>query len=158
MKKVLVFAVVILFVSNVAFAAGQARKNTGCGLGTMIWKENSDDRWLFQAFQATTNGTSGNQTFGITTGTSECDRATKVVQNERLNQFVADNMDNLAKDIAQGNGESLDTLAELMEIPATQRLMFNAKLQSNFPQIFTSEKIEAADVIDNIVTITTLQG
>lgn len=157
MKKVLVFVVVMLLVSSVAFAAGQARKNTGCGLGTMIWKENADDRWLFQAFQATTNGTSGNQTFGITTGTSECERATKIAYNEKLNQFVADNMDNLAKDIAQGKGESLNTLAELMEIPANQRPTFNAKLQSNFSQIFTSEKVQASDVIDNIVNIT-LQG
>ena len=27
--------------------------------------------------------------------------------NEQLNKFVADNMDNLAKDIAMGHGESL---------------------------------------------------
>ena len=64
-------------------------------------------------------------------------------------------MDNLAKDIAMGQGESLETLAELMSIPAESRGATYAKLQSNFSNIFTSENIEAADVVDNIIAIIT---
>lgn len=156
MRKVVIFLLVSLFIASTAFAAGQARRNVGCGLGTMLFKDNADDKWLLQAFQATTNGTSGNQTFGITTGTSECERATKIASNDKLNQFVADNMDNLAKDIAMGHGEALDTLAELMGVPVEQRMEFYSKLQANFSKIFTGPDVQAADVIDNIVTISSM--
>ena len=154
MKRIIVILMVSLFIVSTAFAAGQARRNTGCGLGTMLFKDSADDKWLLQALQATTNGTFGNQTFGITTGTSECERATKIASNEKLNQFVADNMDNLAKEIAMGHGEALDTLAELMGVPADERADFYLKLQTNFSNIFTSPDIQAAQVLDNIVTIT----
>lgn len=154
MKRILILVVISLFIASTAFAAGQARRNVGCGLGTMLFKDSADDKWLLQALQATTNGTFGNQTFGITTGTSECERATKIASNEKLNQFVADNMDNLAKDIAMGHGETLDTLAELMEVPLQERAEFYSKLQVNFSSIFTSADVQAAEVLDNIVTIT----
>jgi hypothetical protein len=64
-------------------------------------------------------------------------------------------MDNIAKDIAMGKGESLDTLSELMDVSVDKRPAFYEKLQANFSRIFTSEKVEAADVIDNILSIST---
>jgi len=99
------------------------------------------------------NGISGNQTFGITTGTSECKAPSKVADNGILKEFVVANMDNLAKDIAMGQGESLTTLAELMGIAKDSRTAVYAKLQSNFSNIFTSENVDAAHVVDNIITV-----
>ncbi len=154
MKRLFVgmFVFTFLFAAT-AFAAGTARQNTGCGLGTLLWENKADDSSISQALQATTNGTSGNQTFGISTGTSECKQPSSFVKDERLNHFVAHNMDNIAKDIAMGRGESLDTLAELMDISADKRPAFYGKLQTNFARIFSSEKVEAADVIDSIAAI-----
>lgn len=154
MKKVLVSAVVFGMMSTgVAFAAGSSQNNTGCGLGSMLLGEAANDSILLQVFAATTNGTFGNQTFGITSGTSDCKTPSKIVNNERLNEFVVANIDSLAKDIAKGQGESLDTVAELMNIPSEQRATVYAQLQANFSNIFTSERIEAADVIDNIASV-----
>ena len=153
MKKVLLCAVLSALAASPAFAAS-GKANTGCGLGTVIWAGSADNSVISQASQATTNGSFGTQTFGITSGTLECGTPSKVVQNERLNHFVRANMDNLAKDIAQGSGESLDTFAELLQVPADQRPAFNAKLQQNFDKIFTSSTVELAAVIDNSVTFT----
>ncbi len=154
MKKIIILAISMLILSyGIAFGAGDAHMNTGCGLGTMLFKNNADNSILLQVLQATTNTSFGNQTFGITTGTSECRRPAKFVKSERLNQFVADNIDNLARDIARGNGESLDALAELMEIAPEERPEVYLRLQANFSNIFTSERVESADVIDNIVSI-----
>jgi hypothetical protein len=75
------------------------------------------------------------------------------VKNDRLNEFVIANMDNLAKDIAMGQGESLDTLAELMEVPSDSRPQLYAKLQMNFSDIYTSDAIDAAGVVDNIHSV-----
>ncbi len=161
MKKLVAVAVVsLLFVFAVssAFAAkkttgGVAHKNVGCGLGTMLWENKADDSTLLQTLQATTNGTCANQTFGITSGTSECEQPAKFAKNDRLNEFVVANMDNLAKDIAMGRGETLDTFAELMQVPAEKRAEFYQKLQANFAKIFTSENVVLANVVDNVVTV-----
>ena len=155
MKKVLVVCLVaFVFFVSIGVANAVNKNNTGCGLGYLIFQD-SGDSTLIQIIAVTTNGTSGNQTFGITTGTLECSPPVKVVFNERLNEFVAFNMDTIAQDIAAGDGEALATLAELMEVPSVKRSEFFSVLQKNFSEIFTSEDIQSAQVIDNIVNILT---
>ncbi|MBI5587603.1 MAG: DUF3015 family protein [Deltaproteobacteria bacterium] len=137
---------------GVSHSAGY-NENTGCGLGNQLFKEIGQDSVLFQIVAVTTNGILGNQTFAISSGTLGCKKPTKVVENEKVQKFVADNMDTIAQDIATGRGESLDTLAELMGIPAEKKAEFYASLQSNFTKIYTSESVQSADVIDNISSI-----
>lgn len=146
MKKFIVSVAAVAALSSVAFAG--VNSQTGCGLGSMIIKDDSSAIML--ALQATTNGTSGNQTFGITSGTSGC-KKTKFVMNERAQEFVASNMDQLAKEIAMGQGESVDTLAELLSVDDKEA--FASALQSNYKSIYTSGNVEMADVLDKIATI-----
>jgi Protein of unknown function (DUF3015) len=156
MKRTLGIVALILLFASTSFAAGMggvARNNTGCGLGTMLFQGNANDSSLLQAFQATTNGTLGNQTFGISSGTSECTQPKKFVENERLNEFVSANLDSLAKDIAQGEGESVQTLAELMKIAPEKREAFYRNLQTHFTEIFPLENVEYAQVVDTIVQL-----
>ncbi len=134
--------------------AGQAHNNTGCGLGTMLWENNADGSVVSQSLQATTNGTFGNQTFGITSGTLGCDQPDNIIKNDRALAFAADNMDLLARNIATGQGETLDTLAELMEIPAAERSALYANLQQNFNQIFVTGDETAGVVLDRIAVYT----
>ena len=122
----------------------------GCGLGSMVF---GNEEGPVQIFAATTNNTFFPQTFAISTGTSNCAKSAKFAGTDRLNEFVVANMDNIAKNIAMGHGESLDTLAELIGISADQRPSIYAKLQANFSSIFTSEKVEAADVVDHIISV-----
>lgn len=154
MKKVFAvcMAVSIVFFAGAAFA-GTAHDNTGCGLGTMLWGNSADGSTVSQSLQATTNGSFGSQTFGITTGTSECKSPSGFVKNEKINEFVLANIDNIAKEIAMGYGETLDTLAELMGVAAPERAKFYAKLQVNFDKIFVSERVESAEVVDNIAAV-----
>ena len=144
MKKLLVSLAAVATLSVTAFAGNT---QTGCGLGEMVIK--SPNSAVMYALQATTNGTSGNQTFGITSGTSGCKKA-KLVMNERAAEFVASNMDILAKEISVGQGESLDTLAELLKVE--DKAIFSASLQANYNKIYISESVEMADVLDNIST------
>jgi hypothetical protein len=157
MKKLAVVAVVVVvtlvFVGTVFAAAGQAAKNTGCGLGTVLFKGAADDKVLLQTFQATTNGIYGNQTFGITTGTLECAQPKSFANNQQINEFMVANMDNLARDIAQGRGETLDAFAELLGVPAEKRPEFYSQLQSGFARIYTSSGVQMASVMDNIATV-----
>lgn len=151
MKKLLVMvAALSLIVAGSAFAAGG---NTGCGLGTLIFKDAQNQSTLVQVVAVTTNGTLGNQTFGISSGTSECTQPAKIVRNERLNEFVQANLDDLARDISAGKGETLSTVAELMGVPSSDRAAFNANLQANFQQIFPTPGVEYAHVVDTIISV-----
>ncbi len=146
MKKVLVSAAAALFLSTAAMAT--VNNQTGCGLGSQLIKDDSSAVML--ALQATTNGTSANQTFGITSGTSGC-KKTKFVMNDRAQEFVASNMDTLSKEIARGYGESIDTLAELLEVE--DKATFASNLQANYNSIYTSANVENAEVLDNIASM-----
>ncbi|MEW5832371.1 MAG: DUF3015 family protein [Campylobacterota bacterium] len=146
MKKIIISIAAVAALSTAGFAT--VNNQTGCGLGSQIIKDDSSA--LMLALQATTNTTLGNQTFGITSGTSGCKRA-RLVLNERAAEFVASNMDQLSREIAIGQGESVDTLAELLNVE--DKAAFAATLQANYNAIYTSEKADMASVMDNVATI-----
>jgi hypothetical protein len=151
MKKGMVIVLLVGLMMAAAPVCFAGQSNTGCGVGTMIMK--GQDGLLFQVLAVTTNGIFGNQTFGITTGTLDCQKASKFASNERLNTYVSENMDNLANDIAKGQGEYLNTLAVLMEVPEGSRTTFYSTLQNNFGTIYTSSNVTSADVLQNIETL-----
>src|SRR5690606_18402558 len=97
-----------------------------------------------------TNGTSGNQTFGITTGTSGCTQDGVVRSNWKTAMFIGNNMNKLARDMSVGNGEALDSLAALLNVSEADKAEFNTTLQSSFSSVFTSEEIQSEDVAANI--------
>jgi hypothetical protein len=151
MKNLLLVALLLAFTAP-AFA-GQAASNTGCGLGTLLWENGADGSVISQSLQATTNGTFGNQTFGITSGTLGCDQPANLIKNDRLLAFTADNLDLLARDIAAGQGETLDTVAELLDVPVAERPLFATALQVNFAEIFVTGGETAGVVLDRIAVI-----
>jgi len=150
MKRIAMLSLfTLLFVAAGTGFAADRYGSAGCGLGSMLL---GDQSGFMQVFAATTNGTFGNQTFGITSGTSNCGKSV-FASNERLNEFVKANLDNIARDVAVGHGESLETLSELLEISPDQRQAVHARLKANFTKIFPSEKVQMAEVIDNIIRV-----
>ena len=148
LRKMLSTAVamgVIAFFSN-AYADG----NSGCGLGTTIWE---GKKGLFpHLLAATTNGTSGNQTFGMTSGTSGCNVDGAVVIEKKQEVFVAVNFDNLSEQMAQGKGEHLAAFGSLMGCSKEQLADFSAVTQEKYSQIF-SETGSAKQIIDNTKSV-----
>jgi len=132
-------------------AADDLRQNIGIGVGTMIFE--GQQGLLSQICAATTNGCFGNQTFAITTGTLGARPYTGIVSNGEVQTFVRENMDQLAREMAAGQGESIDTLAELIAVPAAQRGEFAQKLQSQFGTIYASPSITSTEVVENIAKV-----
>ena len=147
MRKLLLPALVL----SAGLSAADVRDNVGIGIGTMIFEGQSG--LLSQICAATTNGSFGNQTFAITTGTLGAKPWTGIVSNGQVQGFVADNMDKLARDIAAGQGESIDTLAELIALPADQREVFAKSLQAKFDKIYTSPTVTSTEVVENIARV-----
>lgn len=146
MKKIICSLFVFGAISNSLFAG--ANTQTGCGLGSIIIS--NPDSAIMYALQATTNGISGNQTFGITTGTLNC-QETKIVHNEKAINFVNANLDALSNEAALGTGEHLDTLAELLEVNDAEK--FKANLRANYLAIYNSSNVQGAEVLDKASTL-----
>lgn len=116
----------------------------GCGLGSLIFGDSPGK--VSQILASTTNGFLGNQTFAITSGTSNCDPSAGAVGVRR---FIETNREALAKDAARGAGETvagLSALAGCRDVGAV-----GAALQQNFGSIFPS-----AGVADERVSATVL--
>lgn len=144
MKKILVATA---FAAALPFAAVQAAPtDAGCGLGSVLLAD-APNTLVFNVLGATLNATSGNQTFGMTTGTLNCSTSNSILA---LQTFVNDNLDALAVDSARGEGEALDTLATLWGMDAAAKEAFAKANQSNFGKVFTSDSVTAQEVLANM--------
>jgi hypothetical protein len=84
---------------------------------------------------ATTNGTFGSQTFGISTGTSGCTNDGKIMGEHKTTMFAELNFDALSAEMAQGQGEHLASLASLMGVPAEHQAAFFAMTQERYTSL-----------------------
>jgi hypothetical protein len=153
MKKlsIAVLACVIMISMVGVAAANNVRQDCGCGLGGMAIGDKEGIIWkLVGTFL---NGICGNQTFAMSSGTLDCGKDQLTAKYDKMNVFVADNMDVLAIDIAQGQGESLDALAEIAEVSASDRPALFAALQNNFDSIYPTAEVASSDVVDGIARI-----
>ena len=139
MKKILLAALVSLPVT--AFAAAN---NVGsCGLGSKVFE--GQNGIAPQVLAVTTNGTFGNQTFGITSGTLGCTQDGVVSSNWKTALFIDGNKAQLARDAASGQGETLDALAALLKVDAADKAAFVSLTKAHHAVIFAS--VESADSI-----------
>lgn len=144
MRKLLgVLAVSVLGVASVAKAAPYG--TAGCGLGSIVF---GDDAGIVQIFAATTNGTFATQTFGITSGTSNCvdmGRSASVDQEA----FVKMNYASLMRDAAAGKGEYLSAMATLLGCEVPSHESFAQVAQSKHEVIF-AENAEPSMALDSM--------
>lgn len=141
LKRLILASLAVAFVGMQAGLAMAANPDTGpgCGLGKLAWQNYPNQKTIgVQTMEATTNGLMGNQTFGISSGTSGCTNDGKFWAQEKVNVFAALNFENLAQDMAQGQGEHLASLATLMGIPASQQPAFFAMTQEKYASLMTA--------------------
>ena len=115
----------------------------GCGLGSMIF---GDQKGWIQVLAATTNGTFGTQTFGISSGTSNCVESSGT-QGART--FIEGNREALAKDAARGSGETIVTLSAVAGCKDAKAV--GAVLQKRFARLFPGEQTPVDQVSQNVI-------
>jgi DUF3015 family protein len=152
MRTSLAFAIVAVLFAVPAAAQdrtqsairGTGRYGTaGCGLGSMAF---GDTPGAVQILAATTNAFFGTQTFGITTGTSNCGTGLFAAGTQN---FVEANREALAKDISRGQGDAIGALTVINACQDSSAV--GAALQKNFKAIFPSEATSNADVTKAIL-------
>ncbi|MGB0954468.1 MAG: DUF3015 family protein [Panacagrimonas sp.] len=151
-KSLAVAALAALPVSQI-----MADDDVGCGAGTILWEGQSGV--VAKVLAATTNGTFGNQTFGISTGTLGCSSDGVIKAENRLTEFAGANLDQLSAEMAAGQGESMSALAALYGVESADRAQFNAALKANYANIFSSVEVTAAEVLGAVeATLASDQG
>jgi hypothetical protein len=143
MRRTAIIAAAIALVSAPAFAA--SGDSTGCGLGSTLF--DGQTGIAPQVLAVTTNGTFGNQTFGISSGTLGCVQDGTVRPAAKVAMFMGANMDKLALDMSRGEGESLSTLAQMMGVKADDRERFYSVAQANVGTIFPSTTTTAGQAL-----------
>lgn len=145
-KLILMSALVVSLVSSSgsAFAAGYG--DAGCGLGSLAF---GSEQGAVQVLAATLNGT-GIQTFGITTGTSNCNPAGLVKLDKEREEFAQSNYSTLVKEMAMGEGENLDTLASLYGCSEESHTEFGSLTQENFGSIVKSDSTTSQEMLSSL--------
>ncbi|MEY1662950.1 DUF3015 domain-containing protein [Isoalcanivorax beigongshangi] len=132
-------------------ASAVAPGGPGCGWGNMLFEGNNG--LPMHLLASLVNGTSGNATFGMTTGTNGCDTSGNLTYSGKSLLAMNGVLEEVARDVAMGEGEALTALSVAMGVEATDRGHFNAVLHNNFDSIFTSENVTAAEVMANIESV-----
>jgi hypothetical protein len=141
MKKLLAVAAVAA-----VFPLSAMADNVGsCGWGSKLFDGQSG--LAPQVLAMTTNGFLGNNTFGVTTGTSGCTQDGAIKSSWKTSLFIDGNKEQLARDMSVGSGETLDSLAHLMGVEAQDRAAFNQVAKENLWKIFAADS--TADIVAN---------
>lgn len=143
MKKLCV-GIALLTASSTSFAV--APGGDSCGWGNMLMEGQSG--LGSHIIASTTNGTSGNATFGMTTGTNGCSANGTLTYGGQ--SLIGSIMDELSVDVARGEGEALNAVAVAYGVEKADRDTFAKVLHENFSTIFSSEDVTAADVSASI--------
>ncbi len=136
-RKVIMLSVAVLFGMQTGLAmAANPDTGPGCGLGKLAWSDYKGQKEIApQVMMATTNGTFGSNTFGISSGTSGCTNDGKVMSEYKTPVFVSLNFENLSQEMAQGQGEHLASLASLMDVPVENQAAFFAMIQERYTSL-----------------------
>ena len=144
--KRMIFAVVLSLSASTAFA--EAAGGNGCGWGNLLFKGQSGA--AAHILGITTNGSSGNNTLGVTTGTNGCSTSGTIEYGGKEMVDVSGVMDEFGEDMARGDGEVITTVAVSLGIPPEHRDEFKSTMRDNFDSIFTSEDVTFEEVLANM--------
>jgi hypothetical protein len=146
MKKLLMVGVVFvtfITLSGAAFASGYG--GSGCGPGSLVA---GNSPGAIQLVGVSTNTTfKPTQMSAITSGFSNCNPQGLVKLEKEREMFAQSNYSSLAREMAVGEGENLNTLASLYGCSQESYGEFNSMVQKNFEHIIQNENISSNEML-----------
>lgn len=137
----------LLVLPMVVMAANGNHPMAGCGLGYLLLSHDDNSKGM-QILGATTNGTFGSQTFGITSGTSGCTEDGAVKLAKATEVFASVNLQSLRQEIAQGSGEYVQTFASLLGASDEKNMV--GFLQSQYGVLFPKADTSAEEMLSSL--------
>ncbi len=156
-----------MLAAGLCFAQGKAKSSggekvtykygmAGCGLGSLVFKDNTmgsqigaslvnSPGWIglfVSALSNTLNYIGSVQTFAISSGTLNCEKPSSA-ETAALD-YIRENEQNLQKDIARGNGDSLNALAKVLGCDSNN---LSSGLKSNYSKIYGSAQADVTGLI-----------
>ncbi|BCA55073.1 Orotate phosphoribosyltransferase [Nitrospira sp. KM1] len=152
-RKLLILSAAALLIGAQAGVVFAANPDTGpgCGLGKLAFADFKHQKNIApQVLMATTNGTFGSGTFGISSGTSGCTNDGQVWADSQTTMFALLNFENLTQEMAQGGGEHLASLATLMDVPAEQHPAFFAMAQERYLYLVQAGETSSSALVKSL--------
>lgn len=147
MKKLLVLSALLASSSVLAEAPG----GPNCGWGNMLFEGQSGTPSHIVA--STTNGSTGNATFGMTSGTNGCSTKGTLTYGGKEMIDVSMFMDEFSEDVARGDGEAITAVAVSLNIKAEDRDTFKQAMHNNFDKLFPSSDVTTEHVVSNMFEV-----
>ncbi|MCP9440572.1 MAG: DUF3015 domain-containing protein [Nitrospira sp.] len=148
LSMVVVIGLAMVVQGGIALAAGTPDTGPGCGLGKIAWQNYPHAKTKgAQILMATTNGSFGTQTFGISTGTMGCTDDGRWWAEQKATMFAELNADALAQEMAQGRGEHLASMATLLGVPQQQHEAFFTMAQGRYAALASSGDLSPASMV-----------
>ncbi|MFB4394530.1 MULTISPECIES: DUF3015 domain-containing protein [unclassified Pseudomonas] len=148
MKRILLGT---LFTAVSINAMAEAPGGPNCGWGNLLFEGQRGTPAHFLA--STTNGTSGNATFGMTSGTNGCSTKGALTYGGKSWLAMNGTMNELSEDMAQGKGEALTTYAVVLGVAPEDRAYFSTVTHQHFQQIFSSADATVESVHNNTLAV-----
>lgn len=134
----------VLASSSLTALAGSAGGNT-CGWGQLLFEGQSG--MPIHVLALTTNGSTGNNTFGVTTGTNGCSSNGTISYGGKSMVDVSALMDEFSEDVARGDGEVITAVAVSLGITAEDRPEFKKAMHENFDSLFPSQDVTTDELL-----------
>jgi len=122
-----------------------ADNDVGCGVGTNLME--GKEGLVAHLLASCTNGYTL-QSVSITFNSFGCDSTGTVTTDAQLRKFAAANIDQLSRDAARGEGESLSALAHLLQVPAEQHDTFGLFARAHFVELFPHQDVSSNELLD----------
>jgi Protein of unknown function (DUF3015) len=148
MKKLAILGAVVGIMAGASAARAQGYGMAGCGLGSLVFKDNG----MTQILAATTNGTFANQTFAITSGTSNCGSGGVIKAQREQAAFAEVNFQDLKRNMATGGGEFLTSFATLLGCEDAAKPALAKMTQSKYEAILPTEKTTPMEMLSGVKT------
>lgn len=129
---------------GLAAAANAADTSSGCGMGYQVAPKQS---LISSSTRSIVNATFSS-TIGMTLGTSGCAKHSIVKNDAKGVHFAEANLNQLAIDMARGNGEYVQGFASVLG--CQNAALFGAMVQKNYIKFFPQNGTSGAELYNNV--------
>lgn len=149
MKKIII-ATALLGASAAAGAA--APGGPGCGWGNLLFEGKSGAPMHVLAWLGN-NMLTSNAALGMTSGTNGCETGGTLSYSGQNLLAMQGVLEEVAADMAAGEGEALTALSVALGVPAEERAYFNQVMHQHFTAIFPAADVTAEEVAVRITAV-----